>query len=53
MLGEPLTGKWGFIDQKGRYAVNPQYLEAQPISEGVAAVLVDDGKIGKWGYIAR
>ena len=40
-------GKWGFIDVKGEYFVEPQYADARSFSGGYGAVLVD----GKWGFI--
>jgi len=40
-------GKWGYIDAKGTLVIAPQYDEAKPFSEGLAAV-----RVGKqWGYI--
>lgn len=41
------NGKWGFIDTTGKVAVKPQYEEARPFYNGLAAVKVN----GKWGYI--
>lgn len=39
--------KWGYIDSKGALVIAPQYDEAKPFSEGLAAV-----RVGKqWGYI--
>jgi hypothetical protein len=43
------TGKCGFIDQHGRYAIEPVYDWAQPFSEGIALVRV----AGKYGYITK
>lgn len=42
-----LNGKWGFIDKEGNVVVEPQYDNARPFSNGLAAVEID----GKWGYI--
>ena len=53
MAGEFPTGKWGYVDQKGHYVVEPQYLDARPFSEGMAAVLIGDENTGQWGYVAR
>jgi hypothetical protein len=33
--------------------VEPQYLDARPFSEGMAAVLIGDENTGQWGYVAR
>lgn len=41
--------KIGFVDANGNWVIAPQFEEALPFSEGVAAVKVD----GKWGYIAN
>ena len=43
------NGKWGYLDAKGQFAIEPQFEEAHRFSEGLAAVL-----IGKhWGFIDR
>ena len=42
-------GRWGFIDTNGNYVVEPQYDEAWPFSEGLAAVYVGE----KYGYYDR
>ena len=44
-----LNGKWGYIDAKGNFAINPQFNSATPFGSqsGLAAVLVN----GKWGLI--
>jgi len=43
------TGKWGYVDKSGRFAIAPQFSEARDFSEGLAAVLDGDS----WGYINR
>jgi hypothetical protein len=40
-------GKYGFIDQTGKYVVDPAFDDAKPFAEGLAAVHVN----GRWGYI--
>ncbi|QTN33443.1 WG repeat-containing protein [Akkermansiaceae bacterium] len=41
-------GKWGFIDQHGKFVIKPQYDDSYyPFSEGLAAVRIG----AKWGYI--
>ena len=40
---------WGFINQKGRFIIKPEFEDVNPFSEGYAAVK----KKGKWGYINR
>jgi hypothetical protein len=43
------SGKWGYLDQAGRIAIQPRFDAAKPFSEGLARV-----KIGqKWGFIDR
>lgn len=43
------NGKWGYLDTKGQFAIEPRFEEAHRFSEGLAAVL-----IGKdWGFIDR
>jgi hypothetical protein len=41
-------GKWGFIDEEGKYVVNPQFQSVSFFCEGMAAVENFDSK---WGYI--
>lgn len=41
-------GKWGYIDNKGNTAIDFKYRDAQPFSEGLAAV-----KKGRYGYIDK
>ncbi|RMG61044.1 MAG: WG repeat-containing protein, partial [Bacteroidetes bacterium] len=40
-------GKWGFINAKGAFVVNPVYEDAKGFSEGIAAVKQG----GLWAYI--
>ena len=54
-------GKWGFIDQSGKYAVNPQFDNVTGFKEGLARVCLgigcgswsmNDAKLEeKWGFI--
>lgn len=44
-----VDGKWGFIDQHGRYYIKPYYDALEDFSEGIAAA--KDPKNGKWGFI--
>lgn len=39
--------KWGYIDKKGKFVIKPQFDDARPFSEGLAAVQ----KSGLWGFI--
>lgn len=41
-LGE----KWGYIDKKGQFRINPQFLSAQYFYDGLAMVEVNSHKIG-------
>ena len=41
--------KWGFIDTSGRLVIGHQFSDAQPFSDGLAPVEVND----KWGYIDK
>jgi TonB family protein len=43
------TGKWGYMDTTGRFAISPKFDGAMWFSEGLAAVKVGD----KWGCIDR
>ncbi|MBO7055054.1 MAG: WG repeat-containing protein [Bacteroidales bacterium] len=39
--------KWGYINPKGEYVINPQFDDAYPFTDGVALIEMD----GKVGYI--
>lgn len=41
------TTKWGYIDEKGKWIIKPNYQFANEFSENLAAVQLN----GKWGYI--
>ena len=41
--------KVGFIDPQGQWVIEPKYEQAEPFSQGMAAVKEN----GKWGYIFR
>jgi hypothetical protein len=41
------TGKWGFMNKKGQWEIEPQFDETFYFSEGICGVKVN----GKWGYI--
>ena len=41
-----INGKWGYINFKGEYVINPQFDYADPFSEGLAKIQISDGKIG-------
>ena len=42
--------RYGFIDKAGRIVCQPDFLEVQDFSEGMAAVKVEDNG-GRWGFI--
>ncbi|MDY3979241.1 MAG: WG repeat-containing protein [Tidjanibacter sp.] len=44
-----VDGKWGFVDQKGKTVIEPQYSDVNSFNDGAAAVV----KGGKMGYIDR
>jgi len=39
--------KWGYLNTKGQFVIEPQFEKAYPFSEGLAAVSVGE----KWGFI--
>lgn len=45
--------KCGYIDYRGRLLIEPQFDEAYPFSEGLAAVRIGDSRTGLWGYINK
>lgn len=46
---ESPSDHWGFIDTTGNLAIDAEYDDAGPFSEGLAAI----NKDGKWGYINK
>lgn len=40
------TGKWGYVDRTGKFAIAPQYKMALPFHEGLANVLFEGGDKG-------
>lgn len=42
--------KWGYINQKGEYVINPQFMDAEFFYDGIAMVKSIDGKVG---YISK
>ena len=47
---EAASEKWGYIDTEGNWVIAPQFVVAETFSEGLAAVMVEGGKMG---YIAN
>jgi hypothetical protein len=45
------NGKYGFIDGKGRVVIKPQFLDAFPFSEGLAAVEIANHQNNKVAFI--
>lgn len=43
-----VEGLYGFLDARGQMSIKPQYKNALPFSESLAAVLTENGK---WGFI--
>ena len=44
-----IEGNWGYIDRNENFVIKPQFDEAEPFSEGLAAVEID----WYWGYIDK
>lgn len=40
--------KYGYINKKGKYVIEPQYADAGDFSEGIAVVQTEDGE---WNFI--
>jgi hypothetical protein len=47
--GDRLTGKFGYIDRQGRWAIEAEYDWARPFQEGLGGV--KDGS--KWGFVDK
>jgi hypothetical protein len=46
------SGKWAYIDANGGQVIPPTWRQAEPFSEGLAAVQPNDANsAGTWGYI--
>lgn len=43
-------GEWGYINNKDKFIIEPQYISCTIFSEGLAAVQTE---YGKWGYINK
>lgn len=41
------NGKWGYLDARGNFVIEPQFKQAHQFSEGLAAVQIGE----KWGFI--
>ncbi len=48
-----IDGKYGYVAESGTVVIPPQFDDAMPFSEGLAAVRVGDAQGGRWGYIKR
>jgi len=44
---EDTARRFGYVDRRGEWAIEPRFLEAKPFSEGLAAVRTENG----WKYI--
>lgn len=49
VVGSKNSYKYGYIDKKGAFVVQPQFDQITVFSEGLAPVRVGD----KWGYIDK
>jgi len=49
--GESFEGKWGYIDQSGKFVINPQFEDAEFFRGGLARVTVGKGSEKKQGYV--
>ena len=38
-------GKYGYMNASGEFSIRPRFIEAEPFSEGLAAVALDTGKL--------
>jgi hypothetical protein len=48
-----LEGKWGYIDSKGTFVINPQFDDADPFQNGLAKVELGKGDQAKIAYIDK
>lgn len=44
-----LDKKWGFLDKKGNWIIEPRFIKARDFSDGLAAYLDNE----KWGYVDK
>ena len=50
--GPDVPGKWGYIDQSGKYVINPQYAAAEDFSPySKVALVLTSSKKGRWKFI--
>ena len=53
-IGDSTTGKYGYIDKTGKYAINPQFdVAGEVFVDGLTIVRTGDSVTGKWGYIDK
>ena len=43
--------KYGYIDKTGHFVIEPQFNNALPFSEDMAAVMIGNVQFERWGYI--
>lgn len=46
-------GTTGFIDPKGEWVISPQYRDARPFWDGMAAINTGNLGVEKWGFVGR
>ena len=44
-------GKWGYVDEEGKFLINPQFERALPFVGGDLAAATSNGE--QWGYVDR
>ena len=44
-----IGSRWGYVDKKGRYTINLQFVEVHSFSDGLASIISDKGP----GYIDK
>ena len=43
---DPVSGKWGYMDNIGRWIIEAQFADAEPFSAGLAQIKDENGKCG-------
>lgn len=45
----PISARFGYIDEKGKVVIEPQFDDAHLFNEGLVAIKID----GEWGFIDK
>ena len=50
-IGDDKTGRWGFVNIKGEFIINPKFLDSHSFTDGLASVKIYFNGKELWGFI--